>query len=295
MYRISQVFLVFFVLLMLIQGNAFAKDDDIVAKIGNKKITVKEFNELIGYLDAERQKMIETNPELKATLLTQLVQSLVISDLAKKKSFDKRPDIKHQLEFFSDSFLATEYLKKEVAQKITIPETDLKQYYDSHQDEFKMPEMVKARHILIRVAPQSSQEDKNKAMEKAEDILKRIKGGEEFEKLANELSEDPGSKSKGGDLGFFPKGRMVKPFEDAAFALKPGDISSVIETQFGYHLIRVDEHKEPSIETFETAKEKINQKLSQEKIREKVIEFLDKAMKEAGAEMHPELFTGEKK
>ena len=96
MYRISQAFLVFFVLVMLIHGNAFAKDDDIVAKIGNKKITVSEFNKLIGYLDPERQKMIESNPELKATLLTQLVQSMVISDLAKKKGFDKRPEINQQ-------------------------------------------------------------------------------------------------------------------------------------------------------------------------------------------------------
>jgi peptidyl-prolyl cis-trans isomerase C len=295
MYKISQAFLVVFVLIMLIQGNAFAKDTDIVAKIGKKTITVTEFNKLIGYFDAERQKMIESKPELKANILTQLVQSMVLSDLAKKKGFDKRPEIKNQLEFFSNSFLATEYLKKEVAQKITISESEIKQYYDSHQEEFKTPEMVKAKHILIRVTPESSQEDKKKAMEKAADILKRIKDGEEFEKLANEFSEDPGSKSKGGDIGFFPKGRMVKPFEDAAFALKPGELSSVVETQFGYHIIRVDDHKETSIETFESVKENINQKLTQEKMREKVTEFLDKMMKEAGAEMHPELLTGEKK
>jgi len=295
MYRISQAFLVFFVLVVLIHGNAFAKDADIVAKIGNKKITVSEFNKLIGSLDPERQKMIEGNPELKTKLLTQLVQSMVISDLAKKEGFDKKPEIKHQLDFFSDSFLATEYLKREVTQKITISESEIKLYYDSHLEEFKTPEMVKARHILIRVAPESSQEDKKKAMEKAEDILKRIKGGEKFEKLANELSEDPGSKSKGGDLGFFPKGRLVKPFEDAAFALKPGDLSSVVETQFGYHIIMVDDHKEPSIEAFESMKEKINEKLTQEKIREKIPEFLDKTMKEAGAEMYPELLTGEQK
>ena len=121
--------------------------------------------------------------------------------------------------------------------------------------------MVKARHILIRVAPESSQEDKKKAWRKQKDILKRIQGGEEFEKLANEFSDDQGTKSKGGDLGFFPRGRMVKTFEDAVFALKPGEVSNVVETQFGYHIIKVDDHKEPSIEPFESVKEKINEKL----------------------------------
>lgn len=295
MYRISQAFLVLFVLVMLLHGNAFAKDDDIVAKIGNKKITVSEFNKLIGYLDPERQQMIESNPELKATLLTQLVQSMVISDLAKKKGFDKRPEIVQQIKFFSDSFLSTEYLKKEVVQKISIPESELKQYYDSHQEEFKTPEMVWARHILVRVASGASEEDKKKALEKAKDIVKKIQGGEEFEKLAGEFSDDQGTKSKGGDLGFFPRGRMVKTFEDAVFALKPGEVSDPLETQFGYHIIKAEEQKEPSIEPFDTAKGKINEKLLQEQIRTKVTEFIDKSLKTSGAEIHPELLTGKQK
>lgn len=295
MYRILQTVLLVIALVICVQGNAFAKDDDVVAKVGNKKLTVRDFNRIIGYFDAERQNMLESNPQLKETVLTQLVQSMVLSDLAKKKGFDKRADIKQQLEFFSESFIATEYLKKEVVQKVTVPENELKQYYDTHPEEFKVPEMVKARHILIRVAPGATEEDKKKAREKAEDILKRIKSGEDFEKIAGEVSEDPGSKTKGGDLGFFPKGRMVKPFEDAAFALKPGELSGVVETQFGYHIIKTVEMKEPSVEPFDKAKERINQKLSQDKVKTKVTEFLEKTMKESGAEMHPELLSGEKK
>lgn len=295
MYRILQVVLLVIALGIVIQCNAFAKDDGVVAKIGNKKITVNEFNKLVSSFDAERQKMLENNPQLKETVLTQLVQSIVLSDLAKKKGFDKRPEIKQQLEFFSDSFIATEYLKKEVAQKVVINPDEIKKYYDSHQEEFKTPEMVKARHILIRVAPGSSEEDKKKAGEKVEDLLKRVKGGEEFDKLAGEFSEDPGTKAKGGDLGLFPRGRMVKAFEDAAFALKPGELSGIVETQFGYHLIKVEERKEPSIEPFEKAKEQISQKFAQEQVRTKVAEFIDKSMKDAGAEIYLELLTKEKK
>ncbi len=279
----------------LFYGNAFAQNDEIAATIGDKKITVSDFNTIIGYLDSDKQKVLEKNTQLKESFLRQIVQSMVISDLAKEKEFDKKPEVKKQLELFTENFLANEFLKREVAQKITVSEEDMKSYYEAHKDEFKMPEMVKARHILIRVAPAALEEDKKKAKEKAEDILKKIKDGEDFSKLASDLSDDPGSKSKGGDLGFFPKGRMVKPFEDAAFSLKPGETSGIVETQFGFHIIKVEERKDASVEPFEKVKERINQKLLQERVKAKIAEFIDNAMKEAKAEIHPEVFTGEKK
>jgi len=280
----------------LFYGNAFAQNDEIAATIGDKKITVSDFNTIIGYLDSDKQKVLEKNPQLKESFLRQIVQSMVISDLAKEKGFDKKPEVKKQLELFTENFLANEFLKREVAQKVTVSEEDMKSYYEGHKDEFKTPEMVKARHILIRVAPAASEEDKKKAKEKAEDILKKIKdGGEDFSKLASDLSDDPGSKSKGGDLGFFPKGRMVKPFEDAAFSLKPGEISGIVETQFGFHIIKVEERKDASVEPLEKVKERINQKLLQERVKTKIAEFIDNAMKDAKAEIHPEVFTGEKK
>lgn len=286
-----------FVLLVFIvgifQGRSFA--GDIVASIGDKKISLADFNSIIGSLDSERQKMLENNPQLKENFLLQVVQSTVIANLAKEKGFDKRPDVKKELEFFTDNFLVSEFLKREVAQKVTISENDLKSYYDGHKDEFKAPETVRARHILIKVASGESEENKKKAREKMEGILAKIKAGESFETLATELSDDPGSKQKGGDLGFFARGRMIKSFEDAAFSLKPGEISGIVETPFGYHIIKVEEKKEAGLEPFEKVKDRISQKLLQEGIRSKVSEFIDKAMKDAKAEVHPEALTGEKK
>jgi len=286
---------VFFLTMLFMQTNVSAGDDSVVAKIGDKKITMLDFKRITGYFDAERQKMLETNPQLKETVLKQFVQSIVVADLAKQKGFDKNPDIKEQLQFFSDNFLANEYLKREIAQKVTVSDDDLKTYYDTHKDEFKTPEMIKARHILVKVDSSASEDDKKKAKEKAEMYLKRIKDGEDFAKLASEVSDDPGSKTKGGDLGFFPKGRMVKPFEDAAFALKPGEISGIVETQFGFHIIKVEDKKDSTLESFDAVKERLRQKLVQERTRKEITDFIDKAMKDAKTEFYPDVLTGEKK
>jgi peptidyl-prolyl cis-trans isomerase C len=281
--------------MVFIHGNVSAKDDDVVAKIGDRKITISEFNKMLGYLDSEKQKVIEKNPQLKENILQQYIQGIVISKLAKKKGFDKNPELKEQLELLKDNIIAIEYLKKEVTNKVEVSEEDVKAYYESHKDEFKTPEMVRSRHILIKTDPSASDNDKKKAKEKAEEILKKIKAGEDFAKLASDVSDDTGSKPKGGELGFFPKGRMVKSFEDAAFSLKPGEVSGIVETQFGYHIIKVEEKKEPGMEPFDTAKEKIKQKLLQERTKTKVTEFIEKAMKEANIEVHTEILTGVKK
>ena len=284
-----------FLALTVFPGVAPAQDNEIAAKIGSKVITVSDLNTIISYLDQEKQKALEKNPQMKESLLRQIVQTTVIADVARANGFDKKPDVKKQLELFTNNFLVNEFLKREVAQKVTVSESDEKSYYDGHKDEFMVPETVKARHILVKVAPGASDEDKKKAKEKAQSILEKIKAGGDFAKLASELSDDPGSKQKGGDLGFFAKGRMVKPFEDAAFSLKPGEVSGIVETQFGYHIIKVDEKKAGFQEPFEKVKERINQKLLQEGMKAKVTEYVDKAMKDAGVEMHPEVFTGEKK
>lgn len=283
-----------FLMIIFVRGEVLA-GDDVVARFGDKKITVSDFNRIIGYVDPERQKIFEKNPQLRETLLRQLVQSMVISNVAKKKGFDNKSGVKEQLKFFTDNYLANEFIKQEVANKVTVSEDDIKNYYSARKDEFKKPEMVKVRHILFKVDPSASESDKKKAKEKAEDILKKIKAGEDFAKLATDVSDDMGSKAKGGDLGFFSRGKMVKLFEDAAFSLSPGDISGIVETQFGYHIIKVEEKKDASIESYEEAKEKISQKLLQERIKSKVNEFIEEAMKDAKAEILPEALTGTKK
>lgn len=286
MYRFAgYLAMLFFLISLCFYGNSLAQDDVLVT-IGDRKITMADLDKTIGYLDAQKQQMIEQNPQLKEQLLRQLVQSIVITDLAKKAGYDKKADIIDRLQFFTDNYLAAEYLKREVVNNITISEDDMKSYYDSHKDDFKTPEMVRIRHILIRVETGASEEEKQKAKEKAEDILNKIKSGEDFAKLASEFSDDTMTKPKGGDLGLISRGRLVKPFEDAAFALKPGEISELVETQYGYHIIKVEEKKDEGFESFDTVKDNLDQKLLQERIQSEVSVFIEKSLKDAGVEFH---------
>lgn len=175
-------------------------------------------------------------------------------------------------------------LQKEVAGKITVSEADVKKFYDDNKDKFKTEESVKASHILIGVDAKATADDKKKAKEKAEAIRKRLLTGEDFAAVAKKESTCP-SASQGGDLGSFTKGQMVPEFEKAAFALKPGEISDVVETKFGYHIIKVQEKKPAGTVSFDEAKKNIEGYLKSQKTQKAVNEYLEKLRKEAKVEI----------
>jgi peptidyl-prolyl cis-trans isomerase C len=280
----------FFILVsVLISPSLQAQSQEFVAKIGNKKITLAEFNKIIGYYDLEQQKAIEKNPQLKETILWQIVQGTVISKIAREKGFDKKPEIKNQQELLLNNFLASQYLQKEIIDKITVTEAKALAYYKDHPDSFKTPEMIRARHILIKIEPGASDEEKKKSKAKAEGVLDKLKKGEDFAKLAAEISDDPGSKAKGGDLDFFPKGTMIPVFEEAAFSLKPGEMSNIVETEYGYHIIKLEEKKEAALEPYESIKEKVKDQALQEMRKTVVTEFVEKSLKNAKVEINPGL------
>jgi peptidyl-prolyl cis-trans isomerase D len=158
-------------------------------------------------------------------------------------------------------------------------EEQIKAFYDQHlHDRFTDPEEVRARHILIRVEPGADDAAKAKARSEAEDVLKQAKApGANFEELAKKYSKDPGSGPKGGDLGTFARGKMVPAFDAAAFALKPGEISDIVETPFGFHIIKVEEHKTGGPRPYEQAHEQIEKELTAERA-------LDLARKQADSD-----------
>lgn len=135
------------------------------------------------------------------------------------------------------------WLEDQIAGKTEVSDEEAKKFYDENKKEFEQPETVKASHILFRVNKDDSEEVVNQKLKAAQTAEARAKKGEDFTALAKELSEEPGAKESGGDLGFFPKDRMVPEFAEAAFSGKVGDVSDPVRTQFGWHVIKVTDKK----------------------------------------------------
>jgi len=165
-------------------------------------------------------------------------------------------------------------IDKDLGPKIVVTTEEAKAFYDSNPALFKTPEMVRASHILVKVDPSATAEDKAKALEKIKGIQKRIQGGEDFAKVAKEVSDCP-SKENGGDLNFFAKGQMVPPFENAAFAMKPGEISDIVETEFGYHIIKVTDKREAGTMPFDEIKPRIEEHLKAEKLSKEIPNYVE--------------------
>jgi peptidyl-prolyl cis-trans isomerase C len=177
-----------------------------------------------------------------------------------------KKDVERQL-------LRQQLVQKEVLDKVSVSAGEVQAYYDQNKDKYVEEEQVRARHILIRVPPEASPADDAKLKAKADGALKRAQQGEDFSALAVEFSDD-GSKQNGGDLGFFPRGRMVQDFEEVAFSLQPGQMSEVVRTPFGYHVIKVEERKTGRALAFDEAKSQVKEDLTQRQSFERYQQYM---------------------
>jgi peptidyl-prolyl cis-trans isomerase C len=181
-----------------------------------------------------------------------------------------------------DAYVMQKLVESKVINGLAVSDAEIKAFYDKNQEQMKRPERVHLRHVLIKVAKGASAEDKQKAKAKAEDVLAKAKAGGDFAKLATENSDDPGSKVRGGDLSWVSRGQTVPPFEAAAFALKkPNDLSPVVETDFGYHVIQLLEHEDAGVVPLAEVKDKIGEFLKQKQQQEKVQDHI-KALRAKG-------------
>ena len=174
-------------------------------------------------------------------------------------------------------------IETQIADKIKISDKESKVFYDTNPDLFKQPEQIKASHILIKVEPGADEMKKSEAKEKIKNIQQKLNKGEDFATLAKEFSEGP-SKNNGGDLGYFQRGQMVKSFEDAAFALKTEEVSDIVETQFGYHIIKVVDKKPEKTIAYENVKKDLTQHLKQEKTNQEVKIYIQKSREKSKIE-----------
>lgn len=251
-------------------------------KMRNKAIE-NLINKLLLFHEADRKK-IQPSPDEINTELNSIIsrfpspeafqQQLTKMGITKDKVLK---DIEQQLKI---SIL----LKESLADlKTTITDGEITEFYQGNPENFRAQEQVRASHVLLKINPEDSPDIKSQKRVKLAGLRDQIQNGADFAKIAEGNSDCP-SKQQGGDLGFFERGRMVKPFEEAAFNLKTGELSEIVETQFGYHLIKVVDRKEARTVPLEEVKDKISAHLKNVKERQAFITYLEKLREGASIE-----------
>ena len=197
-----------------------------------------------------------------------VIRELILQQ-ASKDGLDKGPEIEDKLQDLRKRLIVESFLKKKVEVESKVSDEDMKKFYEQNKEKFKSGEQIKASHILV------------KSEKEAKEILARLKSGGNFEELAKKSSVDSSS-AKGGDLGWFGKGSMVPAFEKAALALKEGQISDVVKSDFGYHIIKLTGKRPAGIRPYEEVKEQIKGAImptKQQEVFQKIKEELKKSAK----------------
>ena len=291
-------------------GNATASEtaapslelQDPVAKVNGEEITKAQVTEAFNVaVEASGIKAADLSPDQRLNGYRQILDELIMdklvakvasgetvsgedvnAEIAKlKKQFPTEEAFEAQLKEAGQSpeklhtaietmLKQQRWMQSQIKDQESITEVDVKKFYDSNPDEFKNPETVKASHILFMVKKDDPEDVVKQKEEAAKKAAARASKGEDFTSLAKELSEEPGAKDSGGDLGFFAKDRMVPEFAAAAFSQKPGDISAPVRTQFGWHVIKVTDKKPAGTVPFEEVKDQITAYLKSAKQREAV-------------------------
>ena len=258
--------------------------DKVIITAGDVKLTAQQFDNIIASLPQNYQ-MSARGPG-RRQFAEAVARILVLSEEGRRRGLDKTPAFQVQLMFATDNLLAG-ITGEQVTKEVKVDDAELRKYYDAHITDF---EQAKAAHILIRAQgsqvpnPAGKKELSDaEALAKAQDIRKKLEEGGDFAALAKENSDDTGSAAQGGSLGIVHHGQMVAPFEQATFALKPGELSQPVKTQFGYHIIKLESKETRS---FEDVKPELERRLKPE-MTQKTIEDL---VKKANTTLDPEFF-----
>lgn len=232
----------------------------VLATVGNTEITSDYIDEIIARYPAQQQAMLASD-EGKRQVLEQAIAFELMSEFAKETGLDKTEEFKDQLNKFAKELLAQMVMKKTLS-SVTVTDDEAKAFYEEHKENFVELETVTAKHILV-----ASEEEAKKVEEEI------ASGSITFEDAANKYSSCP-SKEQGGNLGSFSKGMMVPEFEEAAFAAEIGKLTNPVKTQFGYHLILIDEKNEGKVKAFDEVKDAVVQQLIQERQQRKYLDVL---------------------
>lgn len=263
--------------------------DKVILTVGDLTITAQQFDEITDGMQ-DQYKAFFKGPGRKQ-FADQLVKVLTLAQEGQRRKLNEVPTYKAQVMYQNEQALAN-YTFLTISKEVKIDDAALHAYYDAHKADY---EQAHARHILIRmkgstvpVKPGGKDLSDEEALAKAQDLEKRLKAGEDFGKLAGAESDDTGSAINGGDLGTFGHGRMVPSFDEAAFKLKPGQISDPVKSQFGYHIIKLESLE---MKSFDDVKPEIEKKLRPEEAQKAMAEL----EKTAKVVFDPVFFNMEKK
>jgi len=227
-------------------------DSPALAKVGKEVITqddyIREISRVPDWAKANFKDL-----DGKGKFLDELIKKELVYQYAQKMRLHNDKEYMEKVDEFKKMTLVTMILKKEIEDKMMLDDAAVKEFYDKNSEKFRIGTEIKASHILV------------KTEDEAKDIASKLKNGSKFSNLAKTLSIDKASGAKGGDLGYFGRGKMVPEFERAALSLKPGELSGPVNTRFGYHIIRLDDIKEGKLASFEQSAESIKRQLAAEK------------------------------
>ncbi|HEX7125154.1 MAG TPA: peptidylprolyl isomerase [Thermodesulfobacteriota bacterium] len=242
-----------------------APGDVVIATVDGQVVTRKDLDEALTRLP-EQYRSLAATPQGRKQVLDNLILTKLLYARARAQGMPDDPAVKAQVQAYAEQ-AAIVAMIQQVADRAAanVPESDLRAYYDTHRDQFlKSQEQVRASHILVDTEAQARQ------------LREEILGGRDFAEAARASSKDEGSAGRGGDLGFFTKDRMVPAFADAAFRLeKPGDLSPVVKTQFGYHIIRLEEKRPAEQASFDDVKDRIAEQLREERQQRAVEQYVE--------------------
>jgi peptidyl-prolyl cis-trans isomerase C len=285
---------------------------DVLARVNGETITLKEVNDFITNLEGRAGGPVpaEQRAQVVRGVIDQMVGYKLLLQEAKARNVNvsdaeveaKIDEVRKQFpseDLFMQTLISrnltldrmrsdargeiaiSRLIEKEIADKIAVKPEQVEDFYSQNPEQFKQPERVRASHILIKFPENADASARTQARTKAQQILKDVKAGKEFAALAKQHSQDPGSAVNGGDLGFFQQGQMVGPFNDAAFSLKPGAISDLVESEYGYHIIKVAEKQPGRTVPLDEVRDKVEQFL-QHQNRESQTDAFVKALRAKG-------------
>ncbi|MFC1718570.1 peptidylprolyl isomerase [Candidatus Poribacteria bacterium] len=248
------------------------EEDNVLVVVNGEKITMNYYNQKMKQMSAY-EKARYSGPEGHQALLKSLILQKIMVQKAKEMGLDKDDEVQKKtralMQEAMESVLMDELVKQEILDKVEVTDGEAKEYYDKNEAEFAEKEKAQARHILV------------KTEEEAQEVRKQLDEGADFAELAAEKSVDQHTAKKGGDLGLFERGRMVADFEEACFNLAIGEISDPVKTQFGYHIIKLEDKKEAGMKEFYEVSDAIKAKLLSGKQREEHQKWLNQLEKDA--------------